>query len=109
MPVESPINGIWSLDENNPLTTDSRRQGDDHLRLIKDAIKKTFPSVNAVVNATDEDLNLLAGLVAAGITQSELLYLDGLTGNIQNQIDDPTIVRTDQANTIDGGAFPEPH
>ena len=99
MGVETPINGIWSLDETWPLTTESRRQGDDHLRLIKDAIKKTFASVDAVIDCTDEELNILAGAI---ISTAELNYLNGVTGNIQTQIDDPTIMHTDENNITTG-------
>jgi len=99
MGIESPINGIWSLDETWPLTTETRREGDDHLRLIKDAIKKTFSSVNAVVDCTDEELNILAGAI---ISTTELNYLDGITSNIQNQIDDPTIMHTNENNVTTG-------
>jgi len=99
MGVETPIVGIWSLDEAWPLTTDSRREGDNHLRLIKDAIKKTFANVNAVVDCTDEELNILAGAL---VSTAELNYLQGATSNIQTQIDDPTIMHTDENNTTTG-------
>lgn len=99
MGIESPINGIWSLDETWPLTKESRREGDDHLRLIKDAIKKTFASVNDVIDCTDEELNILAGAI---ISTAELNYLDGVTGNLQTQIDDPTIMHTNENNITTG-------
>ncbi len=35
---------ISSLDTTNPVATDKRKQGDDHLRLIKTAIKGSFPN-----------------------------------------------------------------
>lgn len=34
---------ISGLDSNNPTSGDSRRQGDDHLRLLKTVLKATFP------------------------------------------------------------------
>lgn len=102
MGIETPINGIWSLDESWPLTSDSRREGDDHLRLIKEAIKKTFANINAVVDCTDEELNILAGAV---ISTAELNYLDGVTSNIQSQLDDTTIMRDNQDNTVTGFFF----
>jgi len=42
-----------------PLGTDKIRQGDDHLRNIKRAIRNTFPNINAAVTATPAALNSL--------------------------------------------------
>ena len=42
-----------------PLPTDRRREGDDHLRLLKTTIKNTFPNINAAVTATPKQLNSL--------------------------------------------------
>ncbi len=44
----------------------------------------TLADVSDVVS-TANDLNLLSGLAALGITNTELFYLDGLSGNIQSQ------------------------
>lgn len=99
MGKETPINGIWDLNTAYPLTTDSRREGDDHLRLIKDAIKKTFPSVVDVVNCTEDELNILDGV---SISTTELNFLDDATANIQEQIDSPLIMRADKNNSING-------
>jgi len=98
MPIESPVNGIWDLNPSWPISGDTRSEGDDHLNLVKNALILTFPNVVAVVNATDADLNILAGVILAGLTQTELLYLNGLTGPIQAQIDDPLIARTNILN-----------
>jgi hypothetical protein len=56
MPLESAsfING---LDANNPVGGDSLSQADDHLRLIKAAIKATFPNITGAVTATQAQLN----------------------------------------------------
>jgi len=99
MTVETPIEGIWSLDKTLPTTDDSRREGDNHLRIIKDALEKTFSSINDVIDCTDEELNILAGAL---ITTAELNYLDGVTSNVQTQIDDPTIMHTDENNITTG-------
>ena len=56
MPIES-VSGIWDLDETWPLGTDPASQGDDHDRLTKDAIKKTFPSITEPVTVTAKELN----------------------------------------------------
>ena len=56
MPLESAIY-ISDLNSANPLSTDSVSQSDDHIRLIKAAIKATFPNVTAPVTATASQLN----------------------------------------------------
>jgi microcystin-dependent protein len=50
---------ISDLVANWPLPTDRRREGDDHLRLLKSTIKNTFPNLNAAVTATPKQLNAL--------------------------------------------------
>jgi hypothetical protein len=56
---------ISDLVATNPASGDSLNQTDDHLRIIKSAIKNTFPNINGPVSATDEDLNRV--LTNAGI------------------------------------------
>lgn len=54
---------ITQLVSNWPLATDKRREGDDHLRLIKQVLKNTFPNLDGPVTATPEQLNgIPAGL-----------------------------------------------
>jgi len=56
---------ISDLVATNPLAGDLRSEGDDHLRLIKAAIKATFPNLNGAVTGTPAQLNaLLAGEAA---------------------------------------------
>lgn len=59
MPLEvaTYING---LDSANPAATDAKSQGDDHLRLIKSAVKNTFPNLTAPVTKTASQINNLA-------------------------------------------------
>lgn len=52
-----------------PLGTDKIRQGDDHLREIKKAIKNTFPNINGEVTATQAILNNVPANLSAIITQ----------------------------------------
>tara|TARA_B110000285_G_C14835331_1_gene472803 strand:- start:242 stop:751 length:510 start_codon:yes stop_codon:yes gene_type:complete len=61
---------ISDLVASNPLAADSRSEGDDHIRNIKDALLRDFPNINAIVSVTPAELN----------------YLDGATSNIQAQI-----------------------
>ena len=57
MPLESAVY-ISDLNASNPAASDAKSQGDDHIRLIKSAIKTTFPNINAAITGTDEALNL---------------------------------------------------
>ena len=61
MTVESATY-INTLDANYPASGDQRNEGDNHLRLIKSAVKTTFPNVNGAVNFTPTEANLLVGL-----------------------------------------------
>lgn len=48
---------ISDLNISNPPGSDPVGQADDHLRLIKSALKSTFPNINAACNATPLQLN----------------------------------------------------
>lgn len=48
---------ISDLVQSNPTGNDNRRQGDDHLRLIKKVLQTSFPNINGAVTATPADLN----------------------------------------------------
>lgn len=48
---------ISDLNISNPPGSDPLGQADDHLRLIKSALKSTFPNINAACNATPLQLN----------------------------------------------------
>lgn len=56
MPLESALY-ISELNVANPASTDSVAQADDHIRLIKAAIKATFPNINGPVTASQTALN----------------------------------------------------
>ena len=90
---------IDGLVATNPVATDGLSQADDHMRLIKSTIKSTFPSITGAVTSTHTeinkldgytgtaaDLNYAASLNATGVTATEYDYLDGVTSNIQTQI-----------------------
>jgi hypothetical protein len=57
---------INNLNASNPLSTDSVAQADDHIRLIKSAVKATFPNITGPVTATQGQLNspIPAGIIA---------------------------------------------
>lgn len=74
---------ISDLVSTNPLGSDSKNQGDEHIRLLKSTIKATFPNVSGAVTATHTELNIIDGVTA---TTAEINYLSGASSNIQNQI-----------------------
>lgn len=125
---------IHQLNEDAPTGGESISFGDDHLRVIKTAVKGTFPSVTGEVTATHTDLNKVSGLVTevaqlrtdvdgidedahgnvascywnpAGGPVGALLYSHSVTEVIANP-DDPTGMQTRvnfAAGTLDG----DPH
>ena len=86
MALES-FNYIDSLNTANPTSTDNVSEGDDHIRGIKTTLKNTFPNVNAAVNATDEELNVV-DMSASSSTSGQLLTSTG-TGSVPTWQDAP--------------------
>lgn len=66
MPLES-ITHISDLNQSNPPGTDSKNQGDDHIRGMKLALRTDLPNINGVVNCTPAQLNLLNSLTALSV------------------------------------------
>jgi len=62
---------IDDLVSTNPTATDNVSEGDDHIRGIKTTLKNTFPNVTGAITPTETELN----------------YVDGVTSNIQTQLD----------------------
>jgi len=60
VPLET-FNYLDSLQPENPGSSDPLVNGDDHIRGIKLALKRTFPHVKGEVTASHEDLCALAG------------------------------------------------
>lgn len=72
---------INELVPTNPVgATDPKAQGDDHLRLIKQVLQNTFPNINGVVNATDEQLNLVAGALTGLANPTALVGPTAING-----------------------------
>ena len=104
---------ISDLNAANPAATDALAQADDHFRLIKGAVKATFPNVTGAVTATHTaldaastfassitasaaEINVLDG-ISSGLTSTELSVLDGVTAttsqlNATALIADPLVV-----------------
>lgn len=77
------ING---LNAAAPTGAESKSEGDDHIRVIKGAVKATFPNLTGAVNATQAQINLLVGktdvATAADIAAAALsTSLPGQAGN----------------------------
>jgi hypothetical protein len=66
MPLES-VTHISDLNQSNPAGTDSKNQGDDHLRNVKLALRTDLPNINGVVNCTPAQLNLLNSIAALAV------------------------------------------
>lgn len=99
MPVENPT-FIDDLNEAYPLPEDPKSEGDDHLRNFKRAVKDTFPNINGVVAATDEELSILSGLTAS---TAELNTLDGVTASAAElNILDGATLSTAELNFVKG-------
>jgi hypothetical protein len=56
---------IHELVDSNPIGgSDEKKQGDDHIRLIKGTLLNTFPNVEGEVTASHTELNYLDGVTA---------------------------------------------
>lgn len=75
MGLES-VTYISDLVSTNPVSSDLKSAGDDHIRNIKAALRATFPNITATVTASHSELNTLIGVTA---TASELNKLAGVT------------------------------
>ena len=89
------INGLV---ETNPTSSDNANQGDNHLRLIKAAVKATFPNITGPVTATQATLNT-AYLPLAGGTATGTITAPGFVGNAS------TATALQTARTINGVSF----
>lgn len=71
---------INSLDTSYPTGLDSRTTADDHLRLIKASLKRTFANVTSAVLASHTELNYAGGLSSTAQDQINAL----ITGKMYN-------------------------
>ena len=65
MPIETNVQYIDDLDPTNPPATDPLSQVDDHLKLIKTAVKQSFPNITGAMTATHTVLNGMDSRVTA--------------------------------------------
>lgn len=50
-------NTINQLVESNPLGTDNKSQGDDHIRMIKKTLRNTFPNITGPITVSEAAIN----------------------------------------------------
>ena len=100
---------INSLNAANPASTDGLGQADDHIRLIKSAIKATFPNLDGPVTATVANLN---NTTAIPSTLTDLGISDGSNGMVLSTDGSGNFSfialpagTTDTNNYVNGGSF----
>lgn len=76
MSVETTAKFISELNETLPRSADFIKEGDDHIRLIKNVIKNSFPNVDKAVNLTADQMNNLAA--QASISNDTMTLTTGL-------------------------------
>lgn len=59
MTIETSAVFINELNENYPRREDLIKEGDDHLRLIKQTLKTSFPNINSAVTISSSELNAI--------------------------------------------------
>lgn len=67
---------LGSLVVTNPVASDDRREGDDHIRGIKNVLRNTFANVNAAVTLTAAQIN--SALLKTGGTMTGQLTMEGV-------------------------------
>ena len=103
MGLES-VTHLDDLDATNPVGTDPRSEGDDHIRNIKSMLLTDFPGISGVVTSTHSELNYV-DVTAGTLTASKAIVVDG-SSKIDNlkvdniDINGNTISSTDTNGTI---------
>lgn len=85
MTIETSAVFINELNENYPRREDLIKEGDDHLRLIKQTLKTTFPNINSEVTISSNELNLLKNTIS--INNEVLELSDNLKLNLNGSFD----------------------
>lgn len=89
MPLENADGKIGLLDDTWPLGGETKTQGDDHIRMIKNVLKTIFPGVGGN--------GFIEPIVA---TEAEINYLDNVSSNIQSQLDSLSDALSAPVNTV---------
>lgn len=114
MTVET-ANYIHQLDVANPRSDDLISEGDDHIRIIKTALRNTFPSITGATNISNtklDQINDAVSISAGTVTfNTSVVMASGKTvnsgGNKITNLGAPTVA-TDAATKgyVDGFAVP---
>lgn len=59
---------VNQLDYAKPGGSDSKGEGDDHIRLVKTTLVTCFPSIGGAVSASHTELSTLVGAASTGTT-----------------------------------------
>lgn len=96
---------IDGLNSSNPAATDALAQADDHLRLIKAAIKATFPNITGAVTLTQAQINALADTVPAP-QGTKMLFRQSTAPNswVKDTSDDNAAIRVVSGSVGSGGS-----
>lgn len=92
---------ISGLVAANPLSTDPKSQGDDHLRLIKSVLLNTLPNITGAVTATHTELNYVAGVTSGIQTQLNTITAQLAAGTSASL---NSITAATGSSTIDNGS-----
>lgn len=91
---------LTDLVNTNPVSSDAKSQGDDHIRLIKAVLLSSFPGIAGAMTASHTELNILDG---ATLSTAELNILDGVTASTAElNIMDGVTATTAEINYVDG-------
>jgi len=103
MGLES-VTHLDDLDATNPVGTDPRSEGDDHIRNVKSALLTDFPGISGIVTSTHSELNFV-DVTAGTLTASKAIVVDS-SSKIDNlkvdniDINGNTISSTDTNGTV---------
>jgi len=81
---------INSLNTALPASNDPKSEGDDHLRVIKSAVKATFPNITGAVTVTQTDLNTIPNLAP----KASPVFTGNPTGPTASATDNTTTLAT---------------
>ena len=84
---------INSLNSTNPADGDPVSQGDDHIRLIKSAVKATFPNITGAVSLTHAQINALIDILTSPTISSPTIN--------KGYTEETNVANTGAAYTID--------
>lgn len=101
----------------NPQSTDAVSQADDHIRLIKNTIKNTFPNVTGPVTKTQAQINdalekaggtmtgplVLSGAPTVDLHAATKAYVDGINTSLSSAKADKTTTITAGTGLTGGG------